>query len=313
MTSEQKQFSALTLWFLALVAVPAMAAFAASAWFFHLASASSAWHCSCGLVANYTHPLATMYAWFALSIGVLWLTIATVLSVRRYRRNGVVLAGHQTRPATFISRRQQFEVIEESTKTALTHGLFRPTIRLSQSTLTSLTPEELQAVFDHEHQHVRRFDPLLSLLVSVVTQVYGWMPGVRTAAQSWIALRELTADDAATRHYAYRRGLAGALLKMGDIAIEGLPSFSPNILRVDRLLQPRRTSTIHFWRKRYSVAVLAMVVGAVLGVKILTAAASAPTAQLVQQCHEITFMCEASPIPQSVIHLPSAMSFYVQR
>lgn len=315
MTFERKQFAALTTWFLVLLILPAVALFSGAGWFLHLHAISSAWRCSCGVVTQYAHPLAGIYGWTLLTLGITWTGVATSMMFWRVWQQHWALVGLQVRVATFIAggRRMRFTLSDTAQPTAITRGMFRPTIQVSQGIFSQLTPEELAAVFDHEQAHVRRFDPLLSNMVAVARRMYFWLPGMNGATESWVALRELTADESATQQYQQRRGLAGALLKMGDMAIDGIPSFSPNVLRVDRLLQPQARLPMQAWRWRYGLVVMGIVVAAVFGVRVLTTLATSPSSQLVQQCHEITFMCQASPHPESIIHLPSSMSFYVGR
>lgn len=100
---------------------------------------------------------------------------------------------------------------------AATHGLVRPRILLSSGLVDTLSPAELAAVLRHEQHHVARRDPLRLLAVRVLAG-YGWyLPALGWGAERFALHRELAADRAATSG-AGVAALAGALLKLADVA-----------------------------------------------------------------------------------------------
>jgi Zn-dependent protease with chaperone function len=100
---------------------------------------------------------------------------------------------------------------------AVTHGLVRPRILLSSGLVDTLSPAELLAVLRHEQHHVARRDPLRLLAVRVLAG-YGWyLPALEWGAERFALRRELAADRAASSG-AGVAALAGALLKLADVA-----------------------------------------------------------------------------------------------
>lgn len=124
---------------------------------------------------------------------------------------------------------------------ALTHGLVRPRVLLSQGAVASLTPAELRAVLAHEANHVRRRDPLRLLVAEIASAAFVIFPLVREIARKVLVATELAADRAAVESWG-RRALAGGLLKFIEtprhLAVPGFALESTNDERVAALLRP---------------------------------------------------------------------------
>lgn len=122
---------------------------------------------------------------------------------------------------------------------AFTAGLWRPRIFVAAWLQHELAPSELEAVLLHEQHHLRRRDPLRSLVLWAVGDFFFWIPLVRYEMSEAIARLEFAADD-----FARRSGdlpLASAIVKVADqarpVALASLFA-TPSLVqrRVHRLL-----------------------------------------------------------------------------
>ena len=103
------------------------------------------------------------------------------------------------------------EAVAATEPFAVTVGLVRPRILVSDQLAGALTPAELTAVLAHERCHLRHRDPARLLAA------YGWyLPAARWLAGRVALNRELAADRAALT-LAGRGVLAGALLKLAAL------------------------------------------------------------------------------------------------
>ena len=141
--------------------------------------------------------------------------------------------------ATGMSGR--LEVVACKELIALTYGLARPRVLLSQGTITALTSSELRAVLAHEANHVRGRDPLRLLVAEIGSAAFIIFPLVREFARHVLVATELEADRAAVASWG-RRALAGGLLKFIEtprhLTVPGLALESTNDERVAALLRP---------------------------------------------------------------------------
>ena len=105
---------------------------------------------------------------------------------------------------------------------AVTWGLARPRILVSDGLAGALSPAELTAVLAHERSHLRHRDPARLLAA------YGWyLPAARWLAGRVALNTELAADRAALGQ-AGRGELAGALLKLAALpACPAIAAASP--------------------------------------------------------------------------------------
>jgi beta-lactamase regulating signal transducer with metallopeptidase domain len=275
-----------------------------------MARQTDTWECSCGAIEMIAHPRADTLATGLLMLGgawMLWVIFRATLTIARQARQVSPMRARVIR-RTRVNAIWQ-ETIDWPTPFAMTIGLFRPTIVLSRATEEVLTSAELSAVVAHEQHHARRYDPLLTMMVSVVAQVYGFLPAVRKLVERWTMLREVTADQAATKGYTDRRGLAGALLKMSVSGVEAVPAFSPNLIRIDTLLHPEAALPSMAWKFWVAGIVLAMVL-MIIGLQAGTAWATEPTQQIIRQCHEIHQMCQRLEAQSLLLYTPRGYSIY---
>ena len=78
----------------------------------------------------------------------------------------------------------------------LTAGVLRPWILLPITALTSLSPEQLEAVLAHELAHIRRADYLWNLLQTLVETLFFFHPAVWYISRRVREEREFCCDDA---------------------------------------------------------------------------------------------------------------------
>ena len=131
-------------------------------------------------------------------------------------------------------------------RSALVHvptviGSLKPVILLPASTLTGLTPAQIEAVLAHELAHIRRHDYLVNLLQSVVETLLFYHPAVWWVSRRVREERELCCDDLAVRVCGDPVGYARALCELESLrepALELAMAASGGSLlaRVSRLL-----------------------------------------------------------------------------
>jgi beta-lactamase regulating signal transducer with metallopeptidase domain len=107
----------------------------------------------------------------------------------------------------------QVHIVDASEPFSFTHGLSAARIVLSRGLAESLTDDELVAVLEHEHYHVRNRDPLKVFLTRLLAPMLFFLPTLRELRARYIADRELAADRRALRRHG-QRPLAGALHKV---------------------------------------------------------------------------------------------------
>lgn len=115
-------------------------------------------------------------------------------------------------------------------------GYVRPQIYISHTTERLLQADEFLAVLKHELHHVKQYDPLQRLGMSLLAYLF---PFVTKPFAGYQALQELAADEAVNDDQRLRQ----ALVKLLQLAPSHLPAtvvgFSATTARIDRLLGQR--------------------------------------------------------------------------
>ena len=135
-------------------------------------------------------------------------------------------------------------VVEYATPEAFCYGLVRPQICLTAPLLQLLSPSELEAVLRHERHHLRRYDPLRTVIWTIVSNTFWWLDD---HAHHAYLLRELAADRAVIAEQG-RMPLASALFKLlavpntpqlsrPELAVSGL---SVTDARIDQIIHPEQ-------------------------------------------------------------------------
>ena len=140
-----------------------------------------------------------------------------------------------------LTLRNRLELDHRAEPDAFCYGLLRPRICVTTGLRDALSTAELEAVLRHERHHLRRYDPLRTLLWTMLDGACWWM---ENGAEHARLLRELAADRAVIAA-GLRKQLASALLKLlaysggklatSKLAIGGL---SVTDARIDQLLRP---------------------------------------------------------------------------
>lgn len=156
-------------------------------------------------------------------------------------------------------------------------GWLRPVILMPVGLVTQLSHAELRAVIAHELGHVRRYDPLVNVLQSVIEALFFYHPGVRWLSRQIREEREYCCDDLAVRvagdPVAYALALTELEARRGTLAARTHdvspsavaatainPKGGPLMTRIRRIVQPTQHSIrVSSW---FMPGFLAMVIAA---------------------------------------------------
>jgi Zn-dependent protease with chaperone function len=149
-----------------------------------------------------------------------WVAAQAARGSRELRR--LFRSGRQPLPpavwsaATALGLAGRVDLVRAGEPFAVTYGLARPRILISDDLARALSPAELAAVFAHERYHLQHRDPA-RLLAGRLLAAYGcYLPAARWLAGRMALRRELAADRAAAAREG-RGVLAGALLKLASL------------------------------------------------------------------------------------------------
>ena len=104
-------------------------------------------------------------------------------------------------------------------------GAFRSVVYLPLSAVTSLSPEQLDAVLSHELEHIRRADYVWNLIQSLIETLFFYHPAVWWIGGKLREQRELCCDDAAIKSCDDPITYATALLSLEEQR-RGVPGLS---------------------------------------------------------------------------------------
>lgn len=166
------------------------------------------------------HPLTTIAALF-LAGSLLWAVIRTGASLVNTRwllkRSPEYVPGqHPTLDAALARpglRRLALRLLPSPRPLALTAGLWRPQVILSEGMVSSLSAEELRAVLFHELGHLQSRDPLRLGVAQFLADVLWFLPVARSLARDFVDAIEEGADDQAVMVTRQPLDLASALVK----------------------------------------------------------------------------------------------------
>jgi beta-lactamase regulating signal transducer with metallopeptidase domain len=156
-------------------------------------------------------------------------------------------------------------------------GSLRPVILLPASTLTGLTPEQLEMVLAHELAHIRRHDFLVNLMQAFVETLMFYHPAVWWMSRRVRIEREHCCDDLAVSVCGNPLQYARALTRLEELRAAALPivvaaNGGSLIERIRRIATRRNELTASSPRWAAAVAML-VIVGAALAVPSLPALA----------------------------------------
>jgi Zn-dependent protease with chaperone function len=104
-------------------------------------------------------------------------------------------------------------LVEAEEPFSFAYGALTPRVVVSRGLWESASPQELEAVLEHEGYHVHNLDPLKVLLARSLPATFFYIPILRDLQSRYIAGRELAADQRAVAAHG-ARPLAGALFKV---------------------------------------------------------------------------------------------------
>ena len=181
------------------------------------------------------------------------------------------LAGHSWSRRVFVLPGEAPE--------AMTVGIFRPRILVSQGVVARLSPDELAAVIEHEEAHRTGRDNLMVALSRAISLTLFYLPGPRMAFREMRRSLEKAADSRAAVRSGGRLVVASALARIVSMqddgtadALAGSAVRGAGTAEIAMRLEELVTPMVHSRRARILSAVAVASVAAVL---ILSFASSA--------------------------------------
>ena len=135
--------------------------------------------------------------------------------------------------------------LSEKITTPLTIGFLKPVILIPIASINHLTTEQLEAVLLHEMAHIKRYDYLVNLLLSLVELSLFFSPFVRLISHQIQKERENSCDDWVLQYQYNAAEYADALLRIA--IIQATPAFAMTasgkkndlLQRIQRMLTPK--------------------------------------------------------------------------
>ena len=132
-------------------------------------------------------------------------------------------------------------------KTPIAIGIFRPFIIVPASAFLQISPSELETIIAHELIHIRRYDPLVNMVQSVVEALFFYHPCIWWISAKIRLEREFSADNAVIEafgdsHIVYANALAN-LEEIRHLANKQMPRIATaanggNLMqRIQRILK----------------------------------------------------------------------------
>ncbi len=131
--------------------------------------------------------------------------------------DGKRIAGAFDTAAASLGLRRAYRIVESpGLETPITAGFLRPVVIVPERLAESLTDAELHALALHELSHVKRRDPLVLTLVSLVRAVFFAHPLVWLGARRTAQLAEVACDDAVVSTSGEALGYARMLARIAE-------------------------------------------------------------------------------------------------
>ncbi|MEW6456707.1 MAG: M56 family metallopeptidase [Acidobacteriota bacterium] len=108
---------------------------------------------------------------------------------------------------------------------AFTSGLIFPKIYVSTGLIESLNEEEIKAVLLHEKSHLKRKDPLKSIILYFFSSLFSFLPVSKNIFSIFKRCSEFMADDYALNFSGPSLNLASSLLKIKKNNIDSVRNF----------------------------------------------------------------------------------------
>jgi beta-lactamase regulating signal transducer with metallopeptidase domain len=242
-------------------------------------------------------------------LGVVFLSsrlLVSFIRVRGLARKGVTEASEEwQRVAARLSEALGLERAVRLLESAAVEvpsvlGTLRPVILLPASTLTGLTPQQIEMVLAHELAHIRRHDFAINLLQAFVETLMFYHPAVWWMSSRVRVERENCCDDLAVAVCGNPMQYARALTRLEELRADAMPmAVAANggslLDRIRRIAGGRAESTGLSSRWAAAIAMLA-ILGAALAFPSLPALAQRedkPAAEKSQQAKSSVDVVEA--------------------
>ena len=143
-----------------------------------------------------------------------WLLTATFRAIAAQKRTSRLLSGW-VKEAEGMEKGTSFPVLRLPARDPVltVAGICAPKVLVSETAVTILTSEELEAALRHEMAHIRRHDNLKKLLFRFAS-----FPAMGRLESAWSEMSEMAADDAAISNSSEALDLASALIKLSRFA-----------------------------------------------------------------------------------------------
>ena len=218
---------------------------------------------------------APMFAAWCWVLGVVSLTTRMLVQWRRMqvlRTGGTVppgreLSGRFDRIKARLSMAAPIELrISDQADSPMVLGWWRPLILVPASTVTSLTPEQLETILTHELLHIARRDHLLNMIQAFAEIVLFFHPATWWLSRQIRLERENCCDDATIQAGGSPRHLAEALLILETLRTHRYPNQAALsatggslMNRIERLFECNRPTRIDGgWRLMSACTIVAM-------------------------------------------------------
>lgn len=123
-----------------------------------------------------------------------------------------------------------YALVPDDTPLAVTAGVWRPRVYVTQGLLRTLDPQERRVVLAHEAAHARRADPRRKLFAQLLGALH--LPGARNALLADLELScERACDEAAATEIGDRPAVAATLVRLGRMASAHAMPSAPHLVR----------------------------------------------------------------------------------
>ena len=227
-------------------------------------------------------PILVAWGW---ALGVVLLTMRLLVQWRRMyalRNHGVVspddaIDGCFERIKASLSIRDSIELrISHRADSPMVLGWWRPLILVPASTLTSLTPDQLETILTHELLHVARRDHLLNMGQAIAEIVLFFHPATWWLSRQIRLERENCCDDATIHAGGSPRHLAEAIFILETLRTRRNPAQvalaatgGSLMTRIERLFESNRPAQISGGWRLMSACTIVVMGGMLLGTTIV--------------------------------------------
>ncbi|QGQ47730.1 M56 family metallopeptidase [Metabacillus sediminilitoris] len=163
---------------------------------------------------------------------------------------------------TYNRKQNDITIIDSTEPIAFTMGFFKPKIVLSSALITMLDKAELEAVIYHETAHQKYYDPLMLLVLQIISEVMWYIPLTRWSYENYKIMIELVADEYAIKRMGSELGLGSALLKLIKTRLSGrgtsaLVPFANGTVdfRIKQLINPEPTIPVKMQTKSVFISI----------------------------------------------------------